>query len=178
MPGDRFGSAVAVIDGKIYIAGGGSSLGAPTTLWEYDPQAATFTVKAPMPFQLARIHGAAYVTPARREFHVFAGGFDGINHLIYDVNSNTWRVGPLMVIGVTDPAVVNGLDGLFYVMGGLPVGRTQIFDPTNNTWYIGSNLPGPTNNTSGSMINGTIYVVGGFNGSASIPVNFSSYCFH
>jgi hypothetical protein len=177
MPGDRIGSAVAVVGDKIYIAGGGSSLAPPpTTLWEYDPQAATFTVKAPLPFALVRIHGASYVTPARREVHVFAGGFDGINHLIYDVNANTWRVGPLMIIGVTDPAVVTGLDNLIYVMGGpVPaVGRTQIFDPSDGKWYIGSNLPGPVNNTSGSIIGDTIYVVGGFNGSASIPVNYSS----
>lgn len=113
--------------------------------------------------------------------HTFAGGFDGTTHYIYNANADAWSVSIPMPTGVTDPGVVT-VGHQLYVMGG-PVpggpGRTQIFDADGVGWSAGPNLlPATTNNTSAALAaTGAIFVEGGFNGTASILVNWSLQVF-
>src|SRR5712692_10418762 len=103
---------------------------------------------------------------ANNELRAFAGGFNGTNHFIYNASTDTWRVGPQLPIGVTDPAV-GFISGKIYVVAGRPTARTQIFDLTANTWSQGPPVPGlPTglDNTSGAMLGSKLYVAGGFDG--------------
>src|SRR5262249_36784731 len=94
LPGPRFGAAIAAINGKIIIAGGSDGTVALSTTLEYDPQADTYTPKASLPSLTIsptfRIHGVAL--PSLGEVHVFAGSFDGMNHLVYNVGTDAWSV--------------------------------------------------------------------------------------
>jgi N-acetylneuraminic acid mutarotase len=185
MPGPRFGSAVTVVPGadgasdQIFISGGfaGLMVGDETnTAWSYDPASDTFSVLASMPIPLGRIH--ATTVPDLREVHVFAGGFDGQFHLVYFLDEDRWAAGPPMPFGVTDPGVVT-VDGLIYVVGGGGApprgpGHTQIFDPVSRSWSQGPLMPAPAiDNTTGALANGSIYVVGGFNGVGTSSTNYS-----
>ncbi len=164
LPVDNFGSAVAAVGTKIYLAYGS---GFVTQTWEYDTVADTFTRKAdapsiPAPF---RVHADA----TGNEMHAFAGGFTGTAHVIYNAATNTWTIGPPMPFGVTDPAVV-ALGGKYYVIGGRPVARTQVFDPGTNTWSQGppvANLPAGVDNTDGAALGGSIHLAGGFDGAST-----------
>jgi hypothetical protein len=176
LPAARFGSAVAAIQGKIIVAGGSEPPVADTT-WEYDPDTDSYTVKFPLPAiaSLFRIH--AVTLEDRGEIHVFAGGFSGMNHWIYDYANDQWIFGRSMPVGITDPAVVT--DGArIYVLGGFgPAPRgpgvMQIYDPVTRTWSAGPPMPAPgIDNTSGGLVEGTIYVLGGFDGATSSPTTY------
>jgi|GEM_PF-2910861 len=179
MPAPRFGSAVATDGAVIWVIGGfgGTSLGDETrTVWKYDPAAGTYTTGfTDMPGPLGRIHG---VELADGTVHVFAGGFDGNNHLVYNTGTNSWSTAPAMPFGVTDPATVT--DGTLIYLGGgggpspRGPGHLQIYNPSTSTWSQGSMMPAPAvDNTSGALADGWFYVTGGYNGATSVSTNYS-----
>ncbi len=175
MPDVRFGAAVCQVNGRIFIAGGGTSA-IENQLWEYDYVNDVWitTGLAPMPSGLTtyRIHGVGL--NSTNTCYAFAGGFDGILNLAYNATTNVWSFRAPMPAGVTDPGVVT--DGtLIYVTGGPlgPPARLQIYDPVANTWTRGSDLPSSVNNTSAALAGGFIYNVGGFDGTTSVPFNYS-----
>jgi len=179
LPAPRFGSAVATDGAVIWVIGGfgGTMLGDETrTVWMYDPTADAYTTGfTDMPGPLGRIHG---VELADGTVHVFAGGFDGNNHLVYDTGADSWSIAAPMPFGVTDPATVT--DGtLIYLAGGggappRPPGHLQIYDPGSLTWSQGAAMPAPgVDNTSGAIANGTFYVTGGYNGTGAVSTNYS-----
>jgi subtilisin family serine protease len=162
LPIENFGSAVAAIGHKIYLAYGS---GFSFQTWEYDPAADTYTQKATPPFiaNPFRVHGEALGD----EMHAFAGGFGGTDHVVYNATTNSWRTAPSAPVGVTDPAVAV-LGGKFYVVGGRPQALTQIFDPASNTWSQGPLVPGLPNgldNTEGAALGDRFYLAGGYDGS-------------
>jgi hypothetical protein len=175
MPDVRFGSAVCAVNGRIFVAGGGSAV-IETSLWEYDVANDAFITAglAPLPDGLPTYRIHAVGLDASNSCHVFAGAFDGALNLRYDVDANTWTFRQPMPVGVTDPGAVT--DGtLIYVTGG-PAGvngRLQIYDPDANTWSMGPNMPSPVNNTGAALTGGTIYNLGGFDGTTSVPFNYS-----
>jgi hypothetical protein len=165
LPSDNFGAAVAAIGNQIYVAYGS---GFVTQTWQYDPAADTFTRKADAPsvgFNNLRLHGVAL----GGELHAFAGGFNGAAHVIYNPASNTWRTGPALPFGVTDPAV-GVLGGKAWVVGGTPTARTQIFDPVTSTWSQGPQITALTNgidNTAGAVLGASFHVIGGLDSGSS-----------
>lgn len=184
MPAPRFGSAVATrTSTAIWVIGGygGLEMMAETrTVWKYDPETNSYsTGYSDMPVPLGRIHG---VQLDGGLVHVFAGGFDGVNHLVYSAGANSWSIAPAMPFGVTDPATVT--DGsLIYLAGGGGMaprgpGRTQIYDPATQTWSQGPAMPAPAvDNTAGALAGGTFFVLGGFNGSSAAATNYSLVLF-
>lgn len=176
MPQGRFGATAGAVAGKIYVAGGGTpDFQLAFTNFEYDTDTDTWATKAAIPASTPnpfRLHGVGDENAG--VMHAFAGGFDGRNHLIYDPMADAWSNGPLMPFGVTDPGVVI-INTNIYVLGG-PLsgnGRAQIFDTVGGTWSQGPMMPSPINNTSAAAVDGTIYVIGGFNGTGSVPFNYS-----
>ena len=180
MPAPRFGSAVATDGSVIWVMGGfgGLMVGDETnTVWMYDPAADAFTTGfANLPTALGRIHA---VELPDGNVHVFAGGFDGMNHFIYGTGTDSWVSAAPMPFGVTDPATVTDGNVIYLCGGGGPAprgqGHTQIFDPGTGTWSQGPLMPAPAvDNTSGAiLIDGNIYVVGGFNGMTTVSTNYS-----
>jgi hypothetical protein len=165
LPTDNFGAAVAAIGGKIYLAYG---TGFVTQTWQYDPVTDTYTREADAPIipQTFRVHAAVL----GGDMHVFAGGFEGSAHAIYNPTTNAWRLGPAMPFTATDPAVAV-LEGKAIVVGGHPVAHMQIFDPVTDSWSQGPVLTGPStglDSTMGAVLGGTFHLVGGFDGSFAV----------
>ncbi len=164
LPSENFGIAVAVIGRKIYLAYG-SGFGRQT--WEYDPATDNYTRKADAPAVPSplRLHAASM----GNEMHAFAGGFDGTAHVIYNAATDTWRTGPAMPVGVTDPGVEQE-GGKFYVIGGRqPISSAgaivQIFDPESNTWSRGANLGlNWVDNIDTAVVRRLIFLPGFFDG--------------
>jgi len=179
MPGPRFGPAVATDGTSIWVIGGfGGDFVETTTVWSYDPSGDTWTTGfAAMPIPRGRIHGVALPDGT---VHVFAGGFDGADHRVYDTVADSWSNAAAMPFGVTDPATIyNPVDGQIYLAGGggpapRGPGRTQIFDPASGTWSQGPMMPAPAlDNTSGALVGSTFYFEGGFNGADAVTNNFA-----
>ena len=168
LPTANFGSAVAAIGGQIYLAYGSGFL---QQTFRYDPSANTYTRVADAPAipQTLRVHAAVL----GGEMHVFAGGFEGNSHVVYNPATNAWRTAALMPFTATDPAV-GVLAGKAFVVGGRPVAHTQVYDPATDSWTQVSAVPGASgvDNTAGAVLGSVFHLVGGFNGTTSVNAHF------
>lgn len=98
LPDARFGPAVASGTGVIYIAGGFGDLVGTNTAYAFDPAAGTFSPIANLPEAVGRLH-AVSIAGASDAVHVFAGGFDGQRHFIYNAGTDTWTLRPRCRLG-------------------------------------------------------------------------------
>jgi len=169
----RAAASAAVIDGKLYVAGGcinsDCRIGLVNTLEVFDLATNSWSTLAPMP--TARFNAAAGVINGR--LYLAGGGIAcppcGSLDVVesYDPVTNTWRSEPVMplALGNTAGAVINGI---FYVAGGYNWANGTIsnalvaFDPLANAWTTKANMP-TARQTAGSAIslNGLLYVIGG-----------------
>ncbi len=180
-------SASAVIDGKIFVAGG--IVGDRETTGRmavFDPSAGRWIERAPMP--LPRNHAASatdghrlYVFggrgPGSGDANVVANGFADVQ--IYDPATDHWStsadsggdVAPLPQ-GRGGMGKAAYLNGEFYVLGGetengkgaMPGGvyaRVDIYDPVMRRWRVGPEMPVPRHGIFPLAIAGRIYVAGG-----------------
>jgi N-acetylneuraminic acid mutarotase len=170
MPTARSGGGSAVIDGKIYVAGGRPPRGSGLAV--YDPALDQWTVLPNIPTQrnhlaVGAVNGRLYVAGGR-----FGGG--GGSEMtdimeIYDTRQNTWSSGTPMLSPRAGTAAVVA-DGCLYVIGGEgndadPRGifeQNEVFDPATNSWHSLAPLPTPVHGlTYGAYLDGLIYIAGG-----------------
>lgn len=170
MPTGRSGGGAAVIDGKIYVAGGRPPRGADFAV--YDPLTDSWQVLADLPTQrnhlaVGAIDGKLYVAGGR-----FGGGFNSERTAaleIYDPATGAWITGPELPSprGGVAGVVANGC--LFVIGGegnyadprGISV-ENEAFDPRSQTWISFAPMPTPTHGLVGSaFINGGIHLPGG-----------------
>jgi N-acetylneuraminic acid mutarotase len=170
MPTARSGGAAAVIDGKIYVAGGRPPRGSDFAV--YDPAADRWTVLPPLPTQrnhlaAAAIGGKVYVAGGR-----FGGGvgseMTGALE-VYDPATNRWE----RKASLPSPrAGVNGItaQGCLYVFGGEgndadPRGifaELEVYSPAEDRWQKLEPIPTPVHGVTGAaVIDGWIHLPGG-----------------
>lgn len=170
MPTPRSGMAAAVLDGKLYVAGGlGPCPPCPgySSLEVYDPLTDTWDVsRAPMPVALSVAGGAA----VNGKFYV-AGGNNGSNSElrgtnllgIYDPAIDKWEIGAPL------PTAREGLGlevvhGVLYAIGGIAYHEesnlVEAYDPIQNIWSTKAALPIARVYLQPVAINGLIYVAG------------------
>ncbi len=170
----RSTAASAVIDGKLYVVGGTDrklrSRPVYHELEVYDPATDIWTYREPMPTKrwgagAAALNGKLYVFGGAQSSKIF---YDILE--IYDPATDSWSTGPPMEIKLFGPAVVV-LNGKIYVAGGLEftateerddVATVQVFDPALNKWMIIGAMPTGRGQGAAGIINGRIYVVGGY----------------
>ena len=190
MPFAAGSSSSAVVNGKVYVAGGivysGGTGNTTNRVAMYDPATNTWTEKAPMP--QGRNHAAAATDGGK--LYIFGGrgvgsgndntvanGFDTLQ--IYDPATDTWQssddagstLAPLpQARGGTGKAVY--YNGEFYIMGGETLNgagatannvydRVDIYNPTTNTWRLGTSMPTARHGIFPILIGQRIYVAGG-----------------
>jgi N-acetylneuraminic acid mutarotase len=170
MPTARSGGAVAVLDGKIYVAGGRPPRGADFAV--YDPALDRWTVLPDLPTQ--RNHLAATAIDAK--IYVAGGRFGGgvgsemtAMLEVYDPARNAWEArAPLP----KPRAGLNGIAarGCFYTFGGEgndadPRGifaEMEVYNPRTNAWSSLPPIPTPVHGVTGAAyFDGWIHLVGG-----------------
>jgi len=179
-------NGAAVINGKIYVAGGLNAEGRTTsTLFVYHVAGNAWFAKAPMPINsyggaAAAIDGKLYVlaTPPGQD-----GRFTNPTRLFrYDPATNTWSE--------RAPAphhhhqgVVRAINGKLYVAGGMTMidsdvsGYLQpkawveldVYDPVTNTWSGRVPMPTARHGAVASVMDGKLYVAGGWAGVSPVP---------
>jgi N-acetylneuraminic acid mutarotase len=170
MPTARSAGATAVVDGKIYVAGGRPPRGHDFAV--YDPAADTWTVLPDLPTQrnhlaAAGVGGKVYVIGGR-----FGGGVgsemtDTVE--MYDPMDTTWSRAASMP---TVRAGVNGIAarGCIYVFGGEgndphPRGlfpQNEVYDPRMESWQSLEPIPTPVHGVTGAAyLDGWIHLPGG-----------------
>jgi N-acetylneuraminic acid mutarotase len=170
MPTARSAGATAVVDGKIYVAGGRPPRGHDFAV--YDPAADSWTVLPDLPTQrnhlaAAGVGGKVYVIGGR-----FGGGVGSeMTNVVevFDPASGTWSSAAPMP---TVRAGINGIAarGCIYVFGGEgndadPRGvfaENEVYNPKTDTWQSLEPLPTPVHGVTGAAyIDGWIHLPGG-----------------
>ncbi len=164
----RMGLSATVVGGKIYVIGG--RIGAPTydsvSVTEvYDPSTDTWTTLEPIPTSVS-YHVSAVVD---NKIYIIGGAVEVALNQIYDTETNTWSTGTSMLTGVDSAAagVIYGDNGngRIYVIGGKQnldaVNLTQIYDPTKDTWNLGTSMPTARYGLAVAVVDNALYAIGG-----------------
>jgi N-acetylneuraminic acid mutarotase len=176
MPTARTLSAIAVVDGIIYVIGGafddnyldGVNVEVLSTVEAYNPATDTWTKKADMP--TARYNAAACVVDGR--IYVFAGRtkWDDVESSVptvevYDPPTDTWTQAsdmPRVRLGHSASVVA----GKMYILGGWNLLRAlvdvvDVYDPAADTWTTAADLPTVRGNHIAAVVDRKIYAIGG-----------------
>jgi N-acetylneuraminic acid mutarotase len=163
-------SAIAVVDGKIYVFGGSGANNETLSLVEaYDPATDTWTRKADMP--TARYCPAACVVDGR--IYVFGGKTEwGVVEVlvsiveVYDPATDTWTQASDMP-GARRAHSASVVAGKMYIIGGNRVPGTptplivDVYDPASDTWTTAARIPYPKWFHTAAVVDGKIYNFGG-----------------
>jgi len=162
MPTARYGFAIGVIDGAVYVAGGADSTGASLDTFE-KMEFGSWVPLPPLPRARqfpagAVLDGKLYVIGGRS-----ASGTLSFNDVdIYDPATNAWSSGRPMPTGRATGAAA--LDGVIFVVSGteagVPVPTVQIYDPFYDVWSEAPSIPTPRVAAQPAVIGSSIYVAG------------------
>ncbi|PVX24418.1 MAG: hypothetical protein CW691_07670 [Candidatus Bathyarchaeum sp.] len=161
--------SASVVDGKIYVIGGGT----PATE-VYDPETDTWTTAERIPTAVG-YHASAVVD---NKIYIIGGAVEVTLNQIYDTETDTWSNGTSLPTGVDSAAAaVVEVEGTprIYVIGGKQnldaVNLNQIYDPTIDTWTTGESMPTARYGLGVAVINNTIYAIGGREGWIGSPTS-------
>ena len=113
---------------------------------------------------------------------------EDVPHTAGESGSGHWMTGAPVPTARTEVAVA-ALDGLIYVVGGFEQPspwtiwqssvstKVEAYDPATNRWSSKPDLPVGLHHTSAAVLDGSLYVVGGFTKSDDTPWNPSSRVF-
>ncbi|MFH0878989.1 MAG: malectin domain-containing carbohydrate-binding protein [Lentisphaerota bacterium] len=151
------------------ISGGRTSILAKAFRYMLPPSAGSgeWTAGTAMPTTLAEvsaafIHGLIYVV-----------GDGQPATMAYDPFTQTWINGLAARPYVGSHHACEVIDGKWYLFGGLDAGenKVQIYNPTNDTWTLGANIPWPCGSGASALIGGKVYLAGGIAGSTTVNSN-------
>jgi hypothetical protein len=163
LPVAREEHAVAVVDGVMFVVGGG--VGTANRVEAFDPKTNGWTTHANLPTGLDH----ASVAGVGGKLYVLGGTQTG-NCWEYDPAARKWT--PKAPMPVQRAATATGVIGtLVYVAGGQGGGATaatdfQAYDTATDKWLASSRnelppLPAGRNHVQGAVVNGLFYIMGG-----------------
>ncbi|MFC1792317.1 kelch repeat-containing protein [Planctomycetota bacterium] len=180
MPTPRWGHTSAVVNGKIYVIGGGpSEPSEPNNIFfsaveEYDPVTDTWTRKADMPTARGWMSPSSAVVNGK--IYVIGGDVaivDGLFFLPiptveeYDPAKDTWTRKADMPT-IRDCLATVAVDGKIYAIGGYPANyineglkTVEEYDPATDTWTKKADMPLGVAMLNARVVKGKIYAVGG-----------------
>ena len=172
MPNQRGMFSASIVNGKIYIIGGGIDRNhILSTVEEYDPETGIWTKKADMPTP----RGALSTSVVNGKIYAI-GGAKTLGAPLsvveeYDPATDTWKKKADMPTArySLSSSVVNGK---IYAIGGnlapdlvnwvFPRSSTvEEYDPITNTWTKKADMPTARGGLSTCVVNGKIYAIGG-----------------
>ncbi|MBC8235469.1 hypothetical protein H8E77_38470 [bacterium] len=166
MPTARCLLSSTVVNGKIYVIGGGKDVrGGPMIIEEYHPRTDTWTKKASVPdgrggHSASVVNGRIYVIGGSK-----AGGVIVPTVEEYDPVTDTWTKKADMPTprATLSTSVVNGK---IYAIGGISgplasLSTVEEYDPATDTWTKKADMLTAREGLSTSVVNGRIYAIGG-----------------
>jgi N-acetylneuraminic acid mutarotase len=164
----RSGPGAVAIDGKLYVAGGCQGWCAPVTnvLEAYDPATDTWTTRSSLP----TARGGTDVDVVNGLFYVMGGCCGAVSSEsdlmaktieTYNPMTNTWTTKTQHLVGMNDTA--GSINGKIYVAKSA---ETEVYDPATDTWAFLPPMATARQYAAGGVINGKLYVAGGYDGAA------------
>jgi N-acetylneuraminic acid mutarotase len=171
LPTSRIFLSACVVNDKIYLIGGESSPSNQTTDKNevYDPVENSWTTDAPLLTPVCGQVSAAI----DNEIYVLGGhGDSGTTNLnqVYDTLTDTWTNKTTISNPVEFAAggATSGVNAskMIYVLGGSSSSEsaldyTQVYDPLNDSWTIGSPMPTGRNNLAVVVVEEKLFAIGG-----------------
>lgn len=165
MPTPRSESAVALLENKIYVAGGESEAIKKTNVVEvYDLKTKKWSTAAPLPIAMNHVGIASHSGKLYAAGGTHDNGYS--NRLfIYDPKTNKWSEGKSMPAART-ALTVNFIGDKLYAVGGVDdvhnVANTNlVYDPKNNSWVERAPMPTARHHLTSSVVDDRLYVIGG-----------------
>jgi|FLYN01.1.fsa_nt_gi N-acetylneuraminic acid mutarotase len=166
MPTPRSEIASAVLEGRIYVAGGIVEQFEGATAFEvYDPQTDAWEEAAPLPVGL---HHAGMAADDQRVY--IGGGYTSLDFNVdvsalwaYDPETNRWE----QIAEMPYPRAAHTMaviDGKLYVVGGVGQDSTVlwVYDLETNAWDTSrASLPTAREHLASAVVDGKLYVIGG-----------------
>lgn len=159
-------TAVAELDGKIYVLGGyPSSRTTVSAVQIYDPASDSWQLSPPLPQptnhpMAAGVGGKLYFIGGQSTSR---GGGSFLDQVVmFDPAADTWSArAPMPTARSAGVAVV--VAGKIYVAGGRPPRGADfaVYDPQADSWTTLPDMPTQRNHIAGATIGGKVYVVGG-----------------
>jgi len=167
MPTARGFHDASVVDGRIYIIGGTSSIPNSGTailaVEVYEPATDTWTRKANIPAR----RDAGSTSVVNGKIYAFGGYSNGRRAHEYDPVADTWTRKadmPTWRVGVSTSVV----EGRIYAIGGHPgyspypgIAIVDVYDPATDTWTTAPDMPTGRFDPRTSVVDGKIYTIGG-----------------
>lgn len=123
-----------------------------------------------MPAALAKFGAASLGTQV-----MTAGGYDTRRTvLLYDVASDTWTNGPLLLRG-TDNVSVLSAGGRVYVVGGEAGTANQMYDAGTTSWSLGPSSPSIRFASAAAVLAGRLHLIGGWNANNAASASLASH---
>jgi hypothetical protein len=153
--------------GKIYVAGGSTSL---NIFRIYDIATNAWSVGAPVPRSVVMAAmgasaGKVYLIGGDSDFQPANGVSTAVD--IYDIATNTWSAGAPMPTGTVSPGYAQ-IGNFVYVVGGWGVASpatnvnvSQRYNMTTNTWEVGPTFTSARSDLVLSASNTALYAIGG-----------------
>ena len=180
LSGVRSETAIAAVDGKIYVIGGNTvekKNGADVDRFdaglaeEYDPKTDKWRTLAPMP------NGVGHAAIAVMDGKIYvAGGFKERLHMqpsagfyAYDPKTDKWETLPAL-LGPRGSANMVEVGGKLHIFGGRlgdptgPIAAHDVYDPKSKIWTPARQLPTARDHMGIAVFNGKIHIVGGRTG--------------
>ncbi|XP_055341938.1 kelch-like protein diablo [Paramacrobiotus metropolitanus] len=171
----RSSEAAAVLDGRVFVAGGYGQMPVPvpvlSSVEAYVPKSNSWSAVAPLPVGLMNLVMVAYggllyaFGGETEDGHVSNGAF------AYDPAANAWSRLHDMPSARYNCAACVAPDGLIYVVGvsteGLEAGgmegcvRVEAYNPATSQWLKKGDLVHPRNEPACACLQGKLYVLGG-----------------
>jgi hypothetical protein len=184
MPAPAGPTASCVVDGILYVIGGGNPFNNPLrTVWAYNAQTDSWTRKADLP-AARQFHAAAAVDGI---IYVVGGGLSVDGPLVlpvaaYDPRTDTWVTNKANIPTGRGCLAACAVDRIIYLFGGMTESMagsfdfTLAYDPAEDRFTARRKMP-RTRLAAGScgVIDGKVYLAGG---ASEEPVVNSDYVFY
>jgi len=172
MPSRRQEVLPALLEGRIYIAGGYTPTAGVSNLVEiYNPADGSWDTAAPMPVPLHHV-----ATAVIDSVLYLIGGYTNPNLpweitnsvSAYTATSNQWTPRAPIPTARGEHAAVT-FEGKIYVIGGhdaggVDIGTVEIYDPVSDSWSAGTSMPTVRHHYAAAVVDSLIYVIGGRTG--------------
>jgi N-acetylneuraminic acid mutarotase len=170
MPEGGTHNSIAVLDGKIYVAGGfaGRQHTLPTSsVFSYDPAADSWRKLA----SLSGLRASISLTAIDGKVHAFGGRIMGEDasialHEVYDPKTDAWKAAAAMP-SARDHAGIWVVDGRVYLFGGRTgtsstnVTLNEVYDPRTDKWSTAAPMPTARSSSAYAEYRGLLIFAGG-----------------